>query len=229
MNRIRNVIHEKIEEDKKKNYEAILSKVKIKGGMGMKKKYILVPAFSLILILALAIGLNRNVFNNEITKEIGGSKVEIKINKLNDIAMSSLDADIKTLEVKEIPKKFEALKTIKIPEEFHSESIYAVYVRENMQTEEYNILNNYVIAYRTNESAEKNITISFSDTYEPLRDYFIDKENSKVSNINGIELVIYNYKEMYITKFEYIGIKFDIETSGISEEEFINLLVSIIK
>ena len=229
MNRIRNMMHEKIEEDKKKNYEAILSKVKIKGGMGMKKRYILVLAFSLILILVVAIGLNRNVFNNEITKQIGGSKVEIKINKLNDIEMLKLDADIKNLEVDEIPKKYETLKTIKIPEGFYSESIYAVYVRENIQTEEYNILNNYVMGYRTNESAEKDITISFSDTYEPLRDYFIDKENSKVSDINGIKLVIYNYKEMYITKFEYNGIKFDIETSGISEEEFINLLVSIIK
>lgn len=194
----------------------------------MKKRYILVPAFSLILILALVIGLNRNTFNNEIT-EIDGIKAEIKINKLNDMAMSSLDADIKTVEVEEIPEKFDILKTIKTPEGFNSESIYAVYVRENIQTEEYNILNNYVIDYRTNESAEKSITISFSDTYEPLRDYFIDKENSKVSNINDIELVIYNYEKMYITKFEYNGIKFDIETSGISEEEFIDLLLSIIK
>lgn len=228
MNKIRNMMHEKIEEDKKKNYEAILSKVKVKGGIGMKKRYILVPAFSLILILALVIGLNRNTFNNEIT-EIDGIKAEIKINKLNDMAMSSLDADIKTVEVEEIPEKFDILKTIKTPEGFNSESIYAVYVRENIQTEEYNILNNYVIDYRTNESAEKSITISFSDTYEPLRDYFIDKENSKVSNINDIEFVIYNYEKMYITKFEYNGIKFDIETSGISEEEFIDLLLSIIK
>lgn len=228
MNKIRDMMHEKIEEDKKKNYEAILSKVKVKGGIGMKKRYILVPAFSLILILALVIGLNRNTFNNEIT-EIDGIKAEIKINKLNDMAMSSLDADIKTVEVEEIPEKFDILKTIKTPEGFNSESIYAVYVRENIQTEEYNILNNYVIDYRTNESAEKSITISFSDTYEPLRDYFIDKENSKVSNINDIELVIYNYEKMYITKFEYNGIKFDIETSGISEEEFIDLLLSIIK
>lgn len=228
MNKIRDMMHEKIEEDKKKNYEAILSKVKVKGGIGMKKRYILVPAFSLILILALAIGLNRNVFNNEIT-EIDGIKAEIKINKLNDMAMSSSDADIKTVEVEEIPEKFDILKTIKTPEGFNSESIYAVYVRENIQTEEYNILNNYVIDYRINESAEKSITISFSDTYEPLRDYFIDKENSKVSNINDIELVIYNYQKMYITKFEYNGIKFDIETSGISEEEFADLLLSIIK
>ena len=228
MNKIRDMMHEKIEEDKKKNYEAILSKVKVKGGIGMKKRYILVPAFSLILILALVIGLNRNTFNNEIT-EIDGIKAEIKINKLNDMAMSSLDADIKTVEVEEIPEKFDILKTIKTPEGFNLESIYAVYVRENIQTEEYNILNNYVINYRTNESAEKSITISFSDTYEPLRDYFIDKENSKVSNINDIELVIYNYEKMYITKFEYNGIKFDIETSRISEEEFIDLLLSIIK
>ena len=164
MNKIRDMMHEKIEEDKKKNYEAILSKVKVKGGIGMKKRYILVPAFSLILILALVIGLNRNTFNNEIT-EIDGIKAEIKINKLNDMAMSSLDADIKTVEVEEIPEKFDILKTIKTPEGFNSESIYAVYVRENIQTEEYNILNNYVIDYRTNESAEKSITISFSDTY----------------------------------------------------------------
>ena len=224
MNKIRDMMHEKIKEDKKKNYEAILSKVKVKGGIGMKKRYILVPAFSLILILALVIGL----FNNEIT-EIDGIKAEIKINKLNDMAMFSLDADIKTVEVEEIPEKFDILKTIKTPEGFNSESIYAVYVRENIQTEEYNILNNYVIDYRTNKSAEKSITISFSDTYEPLRDYFIDKENSKVSNINDIEFVIYNYEKMYITKFEYNGIKFDIETSGISEEEFIDLLLSIIK
>ena len=71
--------------------------------------------------------------------------------------------------------------------------------------------------------------IAFSDKYEPLRDYFFDDKGSKISKINDIELKIYKYENSYMTSFTYNNINFDIETNDISEQEFINLILSIIK
>ena len=71
--------------------------------------------------------------------------------------------------------------------------------------------------------------IAFSNEYEPLRDYFFGDEGSKVSKINDFELTIYRYENSYMTTFKYNDINFDIETTDITEQEFIDLLVSIIK
>ena len=46
---------------------------------------------------------------------------------------------------------------------------------------------------------------------------------------NGIVDVSYKYEKMYVATFKYKEINFDIETNGITEEELVNLLESIIK
>ena len=72
-----------------------------------------------------------------------------------------------------------------------------------------------------------NIIIAFSEIEKPLRDYYIDV-GDKVSKIGDIEFIISQYKDMYIVTFNFKDIYFDIETTGITENELLELLQSIL-
>ena len=74
-----------------------------------------------------------------------------------------------------------------------------------------------------------NIIIAFSEIEEPIRDYYIDGGN-KISKIGDVELKITQSEsqEMYIVTFEYKDIYFDIETTGITEDQLVDLLKSLI-
>ena len=63
----------------------------------------------------------------------------------------------------------------------------------------------------------------------PYRDFTINKDNSKKTLINGIEVEIFRYKNIYVSIFNYNGYNFDIESCDIIEEEYIRLLYSLIK
>ena len=74
----------------------------MEGGKNMKKRYVLILAFSLILVLVIAIGLNSDIFKNIGGNQVStgdGTTVELKINKLDEMMVGSLDADIKTVEI----------------------------------------------------------------------------------------------------------------------------------
>lgn len=152
---------------------------------------------------------------------------EININKLDKMAMMSLDADIKTLNNINI-LYFEYLKYLKIPDDFdNKEDMKAIYTRSDVTKDNYDTLNNYVFSYR-NTKNNRNIILAFSDKYKPLRDYYIENKNKKVSKIGNAELYISQSEKMYIVEFEYKGVKFDIETIDISEDELVSLLESLI-
>lgn len=153
------------------------------------------------------------------------TKVEININKLKELAMTSLDADVQTITMESLPEKFAFMKKIILPEEYQLEGSYNIYVRSDREIEKYDILHDYVFNYR--KDSTNDITIAFSELEEPLRDYYIDGAN-KVSKIGDVELIISQWKQMYIVTFEYKGIYFDIETTGITEKELIEMLQSII-
>ena len=125
-----------------------------------------------------------------------------------------------------LPEKFKFIESANIPEGYKLESSYNIYVRDDINAEEYKVLHDYVFNYR--ENSENRIIIAFSEIEKPLRDYYID-EGEKVSKIGETELVISQWEQMYIVTFEYKGIYFDIETTGITENELVDLLESIIE
>lgn len=162
----------------------------------------------------------------------------ININNINDIGTTKLDAEIKKLDRTEL-SNFSMLDDLDIPDDFNNSIYNAIYVKDNnnhiteegMQaystTSPYNLLNNFELVYESTLN-NRNITISFSNINKPLRDYSFG-ENSKISKINDIDLMIYKYENSYMTKFNYQNVNYDIETNNVSEEELINLLKSIIK
>ena len=200
----------------------------------IKLKYVLAPVSMMIIAVigyAGFLNINKNINNKPITDLAGQVKEEslatiININRIDDIGMMQLDADVKIINNINIPY-FEFLSNIEIPEDFDNKENYrAIYTRSNKDGDNYDILHNYQFEY-CNTSNNRMILISFSDKYVPLRDYFISDSN-KISKIGDTELKISQYNDMYIVTFTHNGINFDIETIDITQEELISLLESII-
>ena len=68
-----------------------------------------------------------------------------------------------------------------------------------------------------------------TDTIKRLRCFSIDTDEMKSSIVNNTNIKIMGENKNYYAIFSYNNINFDIETTGISEEEFIRLIKSIIK
>ena len=67
------------------------------------------------------------------------------------------------------------------------------------------------------------------DTTKRLRCFSIDTGKMRNSIINGNNIKIMGEDKNYYAIFSYNNINFDIETTGISEGEFIQLIKSIVK
>lgn len=152
-------------------------------------------------------------------------EIKLNINKIKEMSEAKLDADVKTTEIEELTEKFKFIKNIKIPEEYKNEGSYSIYTRSDINKSEYDILHDYVFNYRKDSMNE--IIMACSEIEKPLRDYYIDV-GDKVSKIGDIELIISQYKDMYIVTFNFKDIYFDIETTGITENELLELLQSIL-
>ena len=121
----------------------------------------------------------------------------------------------------------EFMNNIKLPSGFKLDYSYNVYTRSNINSDEYDMLHDYVFYYQKDDG-EKNINLTFSEIEEPIRDYYIENTISKKSKIGDIELLISQFNTTYIVTFNNNCINFDIETNNISENELVELLESII-
>ena len=230
-----NELREKIRKNIKE--EIAISNIRKEFDMKTNKNRKILYAISSIcavFILGIGIFIGTDKMNNadiEIGKtEVNINKeeslvVELNINKLKIMEMLDLDADIKTIDIDKLPEEFKFMENILIPEEYEFENSYTVYTRENINIEEYNILHDYILNYRKDDLND--IKIAFSKVEKPLRDYFI-QDGDKISKIGDVELKISQWEEMYIVTFEYEDIYFDIETTGITENQLVDLLESLI-
>ena len=230
-----NELREKIRKNIKE--EIAVSNIRKEFDMKTNKNRKILYAISSIcavFILGIGIFIGTGKMNNtglEIGKtEVNINKeeslvVELNINKLKVMEMADLDADIKTIDIDKLPEEFKFMENLLIPEGYEFENIHTVYTRENINIEEYNILHDYILNYKKDDL--NNIKIAFSKVEQPLRDYFI-QEGDKISKIGDVELKISQWEEMYIVTFEYEDIYFDIETTGITENQLVDLLESLI-
>lgn len=223
--------------------EIAISNIRKEFGMKNNKNKKVIYAISsacavVILVIGVFIGtgnLNDNLLQNNLigigktenNNNEGTLNVELNINKLKDIGMTRLDVDIKTIEIESLPEKYKFIENVKIPEEYRLEDSYNIFVREDKNIEEYNVLHDYVFCYEKDDLND--IRISFSEKEEPVRDYYINNEKEKISKIGNVELIISKWREMYIVTFQHKNLYFDIETTGITENQLIDLLKSIIE
>ena len=52
-------------------------------------------------------------------------------------------------------------------------------------------------------------------------------DNPEQSEINGISVVVYGYRNSFMVQFSYKNVNYDIETNGITPEELHALLTGI--
>ncbi len=230
-------LNKAIEQDinPKDYYKEIMSK--IERGERMKEKNNNLWRWSFVPICLVAIISSVLLINNdkELKPNIHIPNIETKDNVnlyINDVSKMTqgvlrLDADVKVTNIENIPY-FKEIADIEIPSDFDSKEAYEIYVRPDRNSQEYNILQSYVVNYSDTEN-DRNISVSFSKDNKPIRDYYFPEEGSKISKINDIELKIFKYDELYFTEFNYEGINFDIETSKITEQELLTFLLSILK
>ena len=226
-----NELKEKIRKNIKE--EIAISNIRKEFGMKTNRnKKIIYTISSVCAVFILAIGilvgtgqLNDNI---NISENIDPKlNIKLNINKIKDMEMTKLDLDVKNVEAKELPDKFNFMRKVKIPSEYKFKDSYNVYTRKDMDVEEYNLLHDYVFNYQKDDFSS-GIKIAFSEIEEPLRDYFID-DKYKTSKIGDAEIIITQYKQMYMASFKYKDIYFDIEANGITENELVELLISIIE
>lgn len=179
-------------------------------------------------ILAVQKKSNNNVTKaeNEIMVSSRNMNVMLEINPMQGASMAKLDADVQTVEINSLPEKFGFINNIALPSEYKLDNSYEVYTRENCDNAEYSLLHDYVFNY--SKDYENTIKVAFSEAGEPVRDNFLD-DSKKVSKIGDVDVIISQYENMYVATFKCKEINFDIETNGITEEELVNLLESIIK
>ena len=179
-------------------------------------------------ILAVQKRSNNNVMKaeNEGMVSSQNMNVMLEIYPLQGESMAKLDADVQTVEINSLPEKFGFINNIALPSEYKLDNSYELFTRENFNTTEYSLLHDYVFNY--SKDCENSIKVAFSEVEEPIRDYFLD-DSKKVSKIGDVNVIISKYEKMYVATFKCKKINFDIETNGITEEELVNLLESIIK
>ena len=216
-------------------YKEIINKIE-RGEKTMKKKNNNLWKWSFVPIcLVAAISGVLLINNKKLKADIYKPNIETKdsvnlyindVSKMTQGVLSS-DADVKITNIENI-SYFKEIVGIKVPSDFNNKEAHEIYVKPDRDSQEYNVLQSYVVNY-SNKENDRNIIVSFSKDNKPIRDYYFSEEGSKMSKINNIELKIYKYNELYFTEFNYEGINFDIETSKITEQELIDLLLSIIK
>lgn len=165
-------------------------------------------------------------------------KINLQINKIGQIAEEKIDGQIETeldakaenidlenIDIEKLPDQFKIIKNINVPQGFKLNNMYKVYIKSNIEIKKYDLLHDYVISYVKDK--EHDIRISISTIGKPLRDYSVEG-NNKISTIKDVELKIYQYNELYMSTFKIKDMYFDIEANGITQDELLELLQSII-
>ena len=152
-------------------------------------------------------------------------------NKPKNESMSKIAADLaaedKSLKLEHLPNKFNFMRNIDIPKDYKLASCSTLYTASSLESDTYDLLHDYIFDYE--KSDDENITVTFSEVEEPLRDCFVESENAnKISKIHGTDVVITELGNSYTVTFKHNNIYFDIEAHGISQDELVKMLVSII-
>ncbi len=234
--RLKNAIEQDI--NPANNYNEIIKKIEKERKMKSKNnllKWSLVPICLIVFISGIIFlnykNDNDNLLENKpsIDKE---NNITLNINDMSKMDMTKLDTDIKTVSGVNIPYPFKVNdnqdeKWFIIPSDLSQTKNYIVYTKKDKDSKEYDVVANYIMLITDNN--ERNIKVKYSKDKEPIRDYYFSEEDSKITTINGIDLKIYKYGKSFYTIFSYNGYNFDIETSNITEQEFSDYLVSILR
>lgn len=222
-NIFKEMYNEKI--NKENNYQEIIRKIEKKDNRFKYLKLSIIPVCLIILCSFIVINSNSSFLEEkrENKEVIETMKETININNMsNQKGLLKIDGNIKEANNVFIPY-YDVLSNLNVPS-YLEEKDYAIYVKSNPDINNYDKVIQYVKSFYNDD---KSIEINYSQENEPVRDYLF--QDGEVSVINNFKLVIYKYENSYMTKFKYKDLFIDIETTNITEEQFLNLIKSIIK
>ncbi|MEG0592196.1 MAG: DUF4367 domain-containing protein [Coprobacillus sp.] len=132
-------------------------------------------------------------------------------------------ANTETIDLKQLTIPNIDVNNFAIPKDLTSFNGYKVYdSKEHKQLLEYRL--NY---YQPDDVSIRNIEINFSDKRQPARDLCVSGKG-KSTFVNGVEMKVYGDGGWFYALFQYQGYQFDVQASQLSQNEFIELVKSII-
>lgn len=220
-----NTFKDKIENEfnKEINYRKIMMKSERMIGMN-KIKYVVAPVCAVTLV---AVGMFRFSMHKDIqekeSNEIISVANNIKINEIQNMASAKIMAESKLIEKDELPAELIKLTNVAGNE---ASMITELYTKSDLTKEEFDLLHDYVLSY-FNEEENQRIKISVTKEEKPLRDYFF-QTTDYISNIDGYNVKVSKYEEKYIVNLEKGEYHFDIETTGLTEDEMIGVVRDVL-
>lgn len=222
---IKNMFDEKINKDI--IHERVLNQNKKKLDISRIVKISVVPICAfIVMVVSLNLKSTDNIYPNKTNTNLN----IIKINNIDEINQTSYALDIGLLgdithpSYNDLILEFPWISNFKIPYNYDFSCIKQVYENEGLNYQ------NYYIDYN-NDNSNISIFVSELSEFRP-RCIRIIPDTIEDSTINGlnVKLLKYSndYNNGYYAFFKFNGLNFDIETSNITEEEFINLIESII-
>ena len=211
------------------NYTSIRKKMERGNKMNKIFKYSLLPMAIVITMASVFLLNKKNNTSNILDSNVKNNDVII-VNSIDnnfDNAMLDIDGRSEDIITDDLYKIYPLLKDIVVPNDYNINEIIKCYLF-NEDTGKYDKLYGYNIIYSGGNNKYIDIFILI-DTTKRLRCFSINTDEMKSSIVNGNSIKIMGEDKNYYAIFSYNNINFDIETTGISEEEFIQLLKSIVK
>ena len=211
------------------NYTSIRKKMERGNKMNKIFKYSLVPMAIVIAITSVFLLNKKNNTSNILDSNVKNNDVIIvnSIDNNSDNAKLDIDGRSEDITTDDLYKIYPLLKDIVVPNDYNINGIIKCYLF-NDDTGKYDKLYGYNIIYSGGNNKYIDIFILI-DTTKRLRCFSIDTDEMRSSIINGNSIKIMGEDKNYYAIFSYNNINFDIETTGISEGEFIQLIKSIVK
>ena len=114
----------------------------------------------------------------------------------------------------------------KLPKGLILDQFYELKTRNSPNENDYS-LHDYIFNFKYPASGGE-LKFALSPFGKPLRDWFILDDAPLISEISGEELVITSHGEVLLTVFEHNGVWYDLEAEGVSIQDFVILLYSLI-
>lgn len=211
------------------NYTSIRKKMERGNKMNKIFKYSLMPMAIVIAITSVFLLNKKNSTINVLDSNVKNNDVIIVNSIDNNFDNAKLDIDGRSEDITtdDLYKIYPLLKDIVVPDDYNIDGIIKCYLF-NDDTGKYDKLYGYNIIYSGGNNKYIDIFILI-DTTKRLRCFSIDTDEMKNSIINGNSIKIMGEDKNYYAIFSYNNINFDIEATGISEEEFIQLIKSMVK
>ena len=211
------------------NYTSIRKKMERGYKMNKIFKYSLVPMAIVIAMASVFLLNKKNSTNNILDRNVKNNDVIIVNSIDNNFDNAKLDIDGRSEDITSdnLYEIYPLLKDIIVPNDYNINGIIKCYLF-NENTGKYDKLYGYNIIYSGGNNKYIDIFI-LTATTKRLRCFGIDTDEMKSSIINGNSIKIMGEDKNYYAIFSYNNINFDIETTGISEEEFIQLIKSMVK